>query len=112
MDYLLKPIDPDELMSAVKKVQEQRHLPMAEQFQMLLKKINEKEHHFNKIAVPTFEGFELVPADHVIHCEEMITIHISILKIKIKLLPVVLSKKWRSNYRTLISLFVCIIPIW
>ncbi|MEJ7683209.1 MAG: LytTR family DNA-binding domain-containing protein [Segetibacter sp.] len=69
LDYLLKPVDPNELMNAVKKVQEQRHLPMAEQFQMLLKKINGKEHHFNKIAVPTSEGFELVPADNVIHCE-------------------------------------------
>lgn len=69
LDYLLKPIDVNELVRAVKKVQEQRHLPIAEQFQMLLKKINGKEHHFNKIAVPTSDGFELVPADTVIRCE-------------------------------------------
>ncbi|CAN5137880.1 LytTR family DNA-binding domain-containing protein [soil metagenome] len=68
LDYLLKPIDPNELRSAVKKVQEQRHLPMAEQFQMLLKQIS-KEHQFNKLAVPTAEGFELIPADQVMHCE-------------------------------------------
>ncbi len=69
LDYLLKPIDPKELVSAVKKVQEQRDLPMAEQFQMLLKQIKDKDHHFNKIAVPTIEGFELIPADQVIRCE-------------------------------------------
>jgi len=69
LDYLLKPIDPNELVSAIKKVQEQRHLPVAEQFQMLLKQIQGKEHHFNKIAVPTSDGFELIPADQVIHCE-------------------------------------------
>ena len=69
LDYLLKPIDPKELITAVKKVQEQRHLPMAEQFQMLLKQVQGKEHQFNKIAVPTSEGFELIPADQVIHCE-------------------------------------------
>jgi two-component system, LytTR family, response regulator len=69
LDYLLKPIDPNELISAVKKVQEQRHLPVAEQFQMLLKQVQGKEHHFNKIAVPTSEGFELIPADQVMHCE-------------------------------------------
>lgn len=69
LDYLLKPIAPIELISAVKKVQEQRHLPMAEQFQMLLKQIQDKDHHFNKIAVPTAEGFELIPADQVIRCE-------------------------------------------
>src|SRR6188474_1626164 len=33
LDYLLKPIDPKELVIAVKKVQEERHLPLAEQFQ-------------------------------------------------------------------------------
>lgn len=69
LDYLLKPIDPNELVGAVKKVQEQRHLPMAEQFQMLLKQIQNKDHQFNKIAVPTVEGFELIPADEVIRCE-------------------------------------------
>jgi len=69
LDYLLKPIDPNELISAVKKVKEQRHLPMAEQFQMLLKQIHGKNSGFNKIAVPTNEGFELIPADHVVYCE-------------------------------------------
>lgn len=68
LDYLLKPIDPVELVSAVKKVQEQRHLPMAEQFQMLLKKIHGNATGFNKIAIPTTEGFELVPADQVLYC--------------------------------------------
>ena len=42
---------------------------MAEQFQMLLKQVQGKEHHFNKIAVPTSEGFELIPADQTLYCE-------------------------------------------
>ena len=69
LDYLLKPIDPHDLVDAVKKVQHQRQLPIAEQFQMLLKKVQGKEHQFSKIAVPTSEGFELLPADEVIFCE-------------------------------------------
>lgn len=69
LDYLLKPVDPKELIMAVTKVQEQRHLPMAEQFQMLLKQLQGKGNQFNKVAVPTSEGFELVPADQVIHLE-------------------------------------------
>lgn len=69
LDYLLKPIDPHELISAVKKVQEKRHLPMAEQFQLLLKQLQGKGTQFNKIAVPTSEGFELIPADQVIYLE-------------------------------------------
>jgi two-component system LytT family response regulator len=69
LDYLLKPIDPVELVASVQKVQEQRHLPLAEQFQMLLKQIHGKNSGFNKIAVPTSEGFELIPADQVVFCE-------------------------------------------
>lgn len=67
LDYLLKPVDPHELKIAVKKVQEQRHLPMAAQFQLLLKKI--KGEAFNKVAIPTSEGFELVVADEILYCE-------------------------------------------
>jgi len=69
LDYLLKPIDPKELVIAVKKVQEERHLPLAEQFQMLLKQIQDKNNGFNKIAVPTADGFELIPAEEVLYCE-------------------------------------------
>lgn len=69
LDYLLKPVDPDELKNAVKKVEEQRHLPLAEQFQILLKQINGKNTGFTKIAVPTAEGFELVPTDQVLYLE-------------------------------------------
>lgn len=69
LDYLLKPIEPKELITAVRKVIDQRHLPMVEQFQMLLKQIQHKDHQFYKIAVPTAEGFELIPADQVVRCE-------------------------------------------
>jgi two-component system LytT family response regulator len=69
LDYLLKPIDHNELAVAVKKVQEQRHLPIAEQFQMLLRQVNGREYQFHKIAIPTIEGFELIPAEQVVRCE-------------------------------------------
>lgn len=69
LDYLLKPIDPTELVNAVQKVEKRQQLPMAEQFRMLLKQIQNKDHAFHKIAVPTAEGFELVPAADVIRCE-------------------------------------------
>jgi two-component system LytT family response regulator len=69
LDYLLKPIDPKELIAAVRKVQTQKHLPVPEQFQMLMNQIKHKEVGFSKIAIPTSEGFELIPADQVIRCE-------------------------------------------
>ena len=69
LDYLLKPIDPAELISAVKKIAGQRRLPSAEQFEMLVTQINDKERRFNKIAIPTIEGYDLVPANEVVRCE-------------------------------------------
>ena len=36
LDYLLKPVDPKELIAAVHKIQAQKSLPSAEQFRMLL----------------------------------------------------------------------------
>jgi len=69
LDYLLKPVEPKELINAVKKVAEQRHLPMPEQFEMLLKKIGGINSGFNKIAVPTAEGFELILTTEVVYFE-------------------------------------------
>jgi two-component system LytT family response regulator len=69
LDYLLKPIDPKELIAAIQKIRAQKSLPSAEQFEMLLKQVNHKENSFHKIAIPTAEGFELIPADQVISCE-------------------------------------------
>jgi two-component system LytT family response regulator len=69
LDYLLKPIEPKELITATHKVQTQKQLPVAEQFQMLLKKVNNKENVFPKIPVPTSNGYELIPVEQVLFCE-------------------------------------------
>ncbi|MEO5602152.1 MAG: LytTR family DNA-binding domain-containing protein [Cyclobacteriaceae bacterium] len=69
MDYLLKPIDPKELVSAIHKVTTRKDLPSAEQFKMLKEKVQSHENGFTKIAVPTSEGFELVPTDTIISIE-------------------------------------------
>jgi two-component system LytT family response regulator len=69
LDYLLKPIDPKELVAAVHKVQVQKNPPFAEQFRILMDQIQHKETSIAKIAVPTSEGFELILADQIIRCE-------------------------------------------
>jgi len=69
IDYLLKPIEPKELINAVHKVKTQKQLPSADQFQMLLNKINNREEIFPKIPVPTSDGFDLIPIDQVLFCE-------------------------------------------
>ena len=69
LDYLLKPVDSKELVSAVHKLQVQKFPPSGEQFQMLFDHFQHRNVAFTKIAVPTAEGFELIPADQIINCE-------------------------------------------
>jgi len=69
LDYLLKPIDPKELLVAVNKVALHKAPPSVEQFHMLMDQIQHKDKGFTKIAVPTFDGFELIPVDQVLRCE-------------------------------------------
>jgi two-component system LytT family response regulator len=69
LDYLMKPVEPKELIAAVHKVQTRKQLPEAEQFQMLLGKMSSKENVFPKIPIPTIDGYELIPAEQVIFCK-------------------------------------------
>lgn len=69
LDYLLKPIDPKELVAAVQKVRVQKMLPSAEQFRMLIDQVQNRLKQFTKVAVPTSEGFELIPVEEIIFCE-------------------------------------------
>jgi two-component system, LytTR family, response regulator len=69
LDYLLKPIDPKELVAAVQKVRAQKMLPSAEQFRMLIDQVQNRVKQFTKVAVPTSEGFELIPVEEIIFCE-------------------------------------------
>jgi len=69
LDYLLKPIDPKELIAAIRKVEARKELPSPEQFKMLLNKVQHHDNGFAKIAVPTSDGFELIPVDTIISCE-------------------------------------------
>ena len=69
LDYLLKPIDPKELITAVQKVQEKKVRPSAEQFQMLIDQVHNKGNKITRVAVPTAEGFELIPVEEIIYCE-------------------------------------------
>jgi two-component system LytT family response regulator len=69
LDYLLKPIDPKELIAAVHKVDTARLVPSPEQLQILMSHIRNKDNGFTKIAIPTSEGYELLPASDISYCE-------------------------------------------
>ena len=69
LDYILKPIDPQELVAAVNKVQVQKHLPTAAQYELLLSQIHNRHLQLQKLAIPTNDGFVLISVDQIVFCE-------------------------------------------
>jgi two-component system LytT family response regulator len=72
IDYLLKPIDLQELDKAVRKAKvklETSRSATPIQIENLVNLVKNREKQFNKIAIPTPDGFMLVPLDDIIFCE-------------------------------------------
>lgn len=68
LDYLLKPVDRDELQRAVQKVAERLHQPLPEQLEILLQKLHQPTSSIQKIALPTMEGLQMIAIDSIISC--------------------------------------------
>src|SRR6188508_1654436 len=68
LDYLLKPIDREELQKAVQKAIQCLARPLPQQIELLLKKLHQPATAISKIALPTMEGLQMIPVDSVISC--------------------------------------------
>jgi two-component system LytT family response regulator len=68
LDYLLKPVDRDELQTAVKKVLRKPHDTVPQQIEMLLHKLTHPAITVNKVAIPTIEGLQMVLIESIISC--------------------------------------------
>ena len=67
LDYILKPVDPVQLIEAVKKLTN-----TDDDFTVLTKKINtllRNKNGFERISLPTFEGFRFINLKDIIRCE-------------------------------------------
>lgn len=75
IDYLLKPIDRQELVHAVSMVKEKLFLKKQakidsrskEQLQVLFENLLNSNHSFPNIAIPTMEGLEIIRAQHILY---------------------------------------------
>jgi two-component system LytT family response regulator len=102
LDYLLKPIDPEELIAAVHNIEEQKSRPLAEQFRAMIEQIQNMNRGITKIGIPTIEGFEMIPADHIIYCEANNNYTHIILKDKSKIVACKCLKEMEDSCRILI----------
>jgi len=68
MDYLLKPIDQDDLRKAVQKAANNSNHASDQQIKILLQKLNHPTIAVNKIAIPTMEGLQMIFVESIISC--------------------------------------------
>jgi two-component system LytT family response regulator len=73
LDYLLKPVDPDELQTAIQrhldKVKERQQLPKQELYDNLVQNIQKKEIKDFRLAVPSSEGVFFFTLDEIMRLE-------------------------------------------
>jgi two-component system LytT family response regulator len=72
IDYLLKPIDLDELQIAINKAKDKlqlRQFTSREHLENLYQTLNNPNAAGKKIAIPTSDGFMLQPVDEIIYCQ-------------------------------------------
>lgn len=69
IDYLIKPIDREELQKAVQKVVNRIEAPLPEQLKIILEKIHHPSSPAYKIALPTLEGLQMISIESIISCE-------------------------------------------
>lgn len=68
LDYLLKPIDPDDLKAAVARIKELKTVPMKEQFEILLQNVQENKRP-QRIALSTGDGLVFVNTADIMYCQ-------------------------------------------
>ena len=70
LNYLLKPVDPDDLKETVQRIEERRSVPTREQFELLLQNIQQPAKNTpQRIALSTNDGLIFVPTHDIIYCE-------------------------------------------
>jgi two-component system LytT family response regulator len=68
LEYLLKPIDREELREAVRKALEKKSHALPEQLEMLMGRLKNMPSNLTKIPIPTMEGFRMLLAESIVRC--------------------------------------------
>lgn len=88
VDYLLKPVDPEELIQSVERIGKKKPQELISlRFETLLENVEQLKQYTppKKIVVPTVNGFEFLPVIDILRCESEINYTTIFLKDKQKL---------------------------
>jgi two-component system, LytTR family, response regulator len=69
VDYLLKPVDPDELVAAMSKVKTSQQQPAQDNIQLLLENLKNVKSGPKRIALSSADRIHVVNVDEIIRCE-------------------------------------------
>ena len=70
LDYLLKPIDPEDLVTAVRKIEREKGLPKkAANFNVLVENIRQASDSPKKIVIPTSDGMHVLKVSEIVRLE-------------------------------------------
>lgn len=70
LNYLLKPVDPDDLKATIKRLEDKKSIPTREQLTLLLQNIQSRDKHTpQRIALTTNDGLIFVATSDIIYCE-------------------------------------------
>ncbi|MRG48425.1 response regulator [Chitinophaga sp. SYP-B3965] len=68
LDYLLKPVDAEDLKAAVNRVTGKRSPSLEKQMELLLSRFQQPQSAVNRIALPTLDGLQIIPVDTILYC--------------------------------------------
>ncbi|NOR29007.1 MAG: response regulator [Lutibacter sp.] len=70
LDYLLKPINYIDLLSAIKRLETKKStLQQKTKIELLLDNISVAHNTFNKVALPTQQGYDLIKLNNIVYCQ-------------------------------------------
>lgn len=68
LDYLMKPVDPRELVAAVKKYENKTAQVLPQQLDILFARLHTKQQPPDRLAIPTLDGLQIIPVKNIIYC--------------------------------------------
>lgn len=69
LNYLLKPVDPEDLQSTIKRLKEKMGAPSKEQLELLFQNLLGKQNQVERIALSTADGLVFVQTNTITYCK-------------------------------------------